>query len=205
MITQFALASAETALNRVLELDSTAQARLAPLAGQVIAISCTRPALTVYMIPMADGIQLSQQWEAPADCTLTAPAKLLLKLVTSTDKSSVLHHPEVSLDGNSSLLMTLSEIMQSLELDWEYEVSRWLGPVATSLLGGHLRSRSHWATKSAHSLYLNMADYLAEESRTLVGQREAQTRFNEIDQLKLNLDRLDARIALLLKRNQKPL
>ena len=37
MLTQFALASAESTLNRLLSLDSAAQARLSPLAGQVIA------------------------------------------------------------------------------------------------------------------------------------------------------------------------
>lgn len=205
MITQFALASAETALNRVLQLDSTVATRLAPLAGQVIAMVCPRPALTIYLIPLEGGLQLAQHWEAPADCTLTAPASLLLKLATSADKTAVLHHPDVSLDGNSALLMTLAEVLQDLELDWEYEVSRLLGPLATAVLGSHLRSRKDWVSQSAHSLHLNAVNYLAEESRTLVGQLEAHTRFNEIDQLKLDIDRLDARIALLLKGNQKPL
>ena len=205
MLTQFALASAESTLNRLLSLDSTAQARLSPLAGQVIAIVCTQPALTLYLIPLNTGIQLATQWHAPADCTLCAPATLLLKLITSADKTSVLHHPNVTLDGQSAVLMELADILQSLELDWEYEVSRWLGPLPTALLSGHLRSSRDWLLQSAHSLHLNAADYLAEESRTLVGQMEAQTRFNEINQLQLDLDRLDARIALLLKRNSTPL
>lgn len=205
MLTQFALASAETVINRVLTLDSTAHARLLPLAGKVIAIACTMPAVTVYLIPLDTGIQLASQWHAPADCTLSAPAPLLLKLLSSADKTSILHHPEVSIDGSSALLMELADIMQSLELDWEYEVSRWLGPVPTALVSGHLRSSRNWLLQSAHSLHLNTADYLAEESRTLVGNTEAQARFSEIDWLKLDLDRLDARIALLLKRNQKPL
>ena len=205
MFTQFALASAESAVNRVLKLDSTAQARLASLAGKVIAIACTMPAITVYLIPLENGIQLAKQWHAPADCTLTAPATLLLKLGTSSDKTRVLHHPDVAIDGNSALLMDLADILQNLELDWEYELSRWLGPVPTALLSGHLRSRRDWLAQSAHSLHLNAADYLAEESRALVGRSEADMRFTEIDHLKLDLDRLDARITLLLKRNQKPL
>ncbi|MDY0250447.1 MAG: SCP2 sterol-binding domain-containing protein [Pseudomonas sp.] len=205
MFTQFAFASAESAVNRLLKLDSTAHARLAPLTGKVIAIACTAPAITVYLIPLEDGIQLAQQWHAPVDCRLTAPTTLLLKLLSSADKTSILHHPDVALDGNSALLMALAEILQSLELDWEYEVSRWLGPVPTALLSGHLRSRRDWLVQSAHSLHLDATDYLAEESRALVGRTEADMRFTEIDQLKLDLDRLDARIARLLKRNQKPL
>src|SRR5690554_8008381 len=101
MLTQFALASAEATINRVLSLDSTVSARLAPLSGQVIAIVCTAPALTLHLIPLQSGLQLAKEWQAPADCTLTAPASLLLKLVSSADKSAVLHHPKVDLEGNS--------------------------------------------------------------------------------------------------------
>ena len=205
MFTQLALASAEAAVNRVLSLDSTAQARLAPLVGKVIAIACTMPAVTIYLIPLERGIQLANEWYAPADCTLSAPAHLLLKLLTTTDKNTVLHHPNVDLEGNSGLLMELSDILQSLELDWEYEVSRWLGPLPTALMSNHLRSRSDWLAQSVQSLHLSAVDYLTEESRALVGRTEADVRFSEIDQLKLDLDRLDARIARLLKRNQTPL
>ncbi len=205
MLSQFTLASAESAINRVLKLDSTAQARLAPLAGKVIAIACSMPAITVYLIPLEGSVHLAKHWHAPADCRLSAPAILLFRLASSADKTSILHHSDVSINGNSALLMELAEILQSLELDWEYEVSRWLGPVPTALISGHLRSRRDWLVQSAQSLHLNAADYLAEESRALVGKLEAEMRFTEIDQLKLDLDRLDARLGLLLKRNSTPL
>ncbi|MFG9884342.1 SCP2 domain-containing protein, partial [Pseudomonas aeruginosa] len=51
-------------------------------------------------------------------------------------------------------------------------------------------------------LRLNLADYLAEESRTLVGQHEAEARFAELDQLKLALDRLDARVGRLSQKTK---
>ena len=104
---------------------------------------------------------------------------------------------EVELDGDSAVLLELAGILQDLELDWEYELSRWLGPVGSQLLGGHLRSRVSWTSQALDSLRLNLADYLSEESRSLVGQREADARFAELDNLKLALDRLDARIERL--------
>ena len=77
------------------------------------------------------------------------------------------------------------------------EASRWLGPVATSLVGGHLRSRARWYQQGFASLNQNLGEYLAEESRTLVGQREAEARFSELDQIKLDLERLEARFERL--------
>lgn len=193
------LASVELGLNRVLALDSTALPRLARLSGRVIALDCTAPALQLFILPSGEGLQLAGQWAGEADCRLRAPATSLLRLATGKDKTAVLHSPEVELDGDSAALLELAGILQDLELDWEYELSRWLGPVASQLLGSHIRSRATWTSQTLDSLRLNLADYLSEESRSLVGQREADARFAELDRLKLDLDRLDARIERLIQ------
>ena len=199
MLSTALLAGVELGLNRVLALDSTALPRLARLSGQVIAVDCTAPALQLFILPSGEGLQLAGQWAGEADCRLRAPATSLLRLATGQDKTAVLHSPEVELDGDSAALLELAGILQDLELDWEYELSRWLGPVASQLLGSHIRSRASWTSQTLDSLRLNLADYLSEESRSLVGQREADARFAELDRLKLDLDRLDARIERLIQ------
>ena len=197
MLLRGLLASVENGVNRILRLDSTAMARLQPLTGKVIAVECAAPPLQLFILPSDEGLLLATQWAADADCTLRAPASSLLRLVLSKDKTAVLHSPEVDLEGDSHALMSLAQVLQDLELDWEYELSRWLGPVATALIGGHLRSRANWYQQGFASLNQNLAEYLSEEARTLVGQREAQARFDELDQLKLDLDRLEARFERL--------
>ena len=191
------LASVELGLNRVLRLDSTALPRLGHLNGKVIAVECRSPALQLFILPSDEGLMLASHWASEADYTLRAPAASLLKLAISKDKTAVLHSPQVELDGDSGVLLELAGVLQDLELDWEYELSRWLGPVATQLLGGHLRSRARWYQLGFTSLNQNLAEYLAEESRTLVGQREAEARFSELDQIKLDLERLEARLERL--------
>ena len=191
------LASVELGLNRVLRLDSTALPRLGHLNGKVIAVECRSPALQLFILPSDEGLMLASHWASEADCTLRAPAASLLKLAISKDKTAVLHSPQVDLEGDSGVLLELAGVLQDLELDWEYELSRWLGPVATQLLGGHLRSRARWYQQGFTSLNQNLAEYLAEESRTLVGQREAEARFSELDQIKLDLERLEARFERL--------
>ena len=197
MLLRGLLASVEHGINRALRMDSTALPRLGRLSGRVIAVDCRNPSLQLFILPSDEGLLLAANWEADADCTLRAPASSLLQLALSQDKSAVLHGPDVDLDGDSGVLLELVGVLQDLELDWEYELSRWLGPVASTLLGGHLRSRARWTQEVLSSVSQNLADYLSEESRTLVGLREAEARFSEIDRIKLDLERLKARFERL--------
>jgi ubiquinone biosynthesis protein UbiJ len=197
MISQALLAAAERGINRILALDGTAQARLAGLSGKVIEIDCAAPAVRLFILPHAEGLRLARQWAAPADCVLRAPASTLLRLAGSRQKTALLHRPDVQIDGDSGVLMELSAVLQGLELDWEYELSRWIGPVASHFVGSRLRGASHWAEQSIDSLRLDLKDYLAEETGSLVGAQEAEARFAELDALKLALDRLEARVERL--------
>lgn len=197
MIGTALLAGAEHGLNRLLRLDGTALPRLARLTGSVLAIHCTAPELRFHILPNANGLRLANHWQGEADCTLHAPATILLRLATSRQKIAILHSPLVSLEGDSTGLLALAEILQDLELDWEYELSRWLGPVATQLLAGSLQHATRWSSRSLASLRQDLADYLGEEARTLVGRLEAEACFAEVDDLRLAMDRLEARIARL--------
>ncbi|QYX52182.1 SCP2 sterol-binding domain-containing protein [Pseudomonas sp. S07E 245] len=193
------LASVEHGLNRVLRLDSTALPRLAALEGKVIAIDCLQPALQLYILPDEDGLLLAAHWENEADCTLRAPASSLVQLALAKDKTAVLHSPQVQLHGDSAVLLDLVAVLQDLELDWEYELSRWLGPVPTALLAGHLRLRARWTRQGLARFSQNLSEYLAEESRTLVGRREAEAAFSELDSVKVDVERLEARIRRLAR------
>lgn len=191
------LASVEHGLNRVLRMDSTALPRLGALEGKVIAIDCRQPALQLFILPDDEGLMLAAHWEGEVDCTLRAPASSLAQLAFATDKNAVLHSPQVELHGDSAVLLDLVGVLQDLELDWEYELSRWLGPVPTALIAGHLRLRARWTRQGLSRFSQNLSEYLAEESRTLVGQREAEAAFSELDALKVDIERLEARIRRL--------
>ncbi len=112
MLTQALLAGVELGLNRVLQMDSTALPRLARLEGKLIEVDCQSPALKLFILPGAEGLQLASHWEG-ADCVLSAPASSLLKLALAKDKTAILHRPEVSLSGDSAVLLELAGISRT--------------------------------------------------------------------------------------------
>ncbi|WP_145127193.1 SCP2 domain-containing protein [Pseudomonas sp. URMO17WK12:I11] len=191
------LASAEHGLNRVLRMDSTALPRLAALEGKVIEIDCRQPAMQVFILPDEQGLMLASAWEGEVDCRLCAPAASLAHLALSRNKTAVLHSPHVALHGDTAALLDLFGILQDLELDWEYELQKWLGPVPTALIAGHIRLRTRWTRQGLARLSQSLSEYLAEESRTLVGKREAEAAFSELDAMKVDTERLEARILRL--------
>jgi ubiquinone biosynthesis protein UbiJ len=203
LMTQAVLAALERGLNSLLAMDAVAGRRLACLQGKVIAIDCPTPNFKLFILPAYDGLHLAAHHEAEVDCTLKAPASRLAQLALSQNKTAILHSFDVTLEGDSAALIELSDILQSLELDWEYELSRWIGPVATALLGQFVRKGRGWTDQSHESLRQSLSDWLAEESRTLVGRREGDARFAEIDALRLTVDRLEARIDRLAQRRHK--
>lgn len=198
------LAGVERGLNRLLRLDPTALARLQPLTGRLLEIDCSAPALRLFVLPEGDGLRLALHWEGEADVRLCAPASTLLRLLAHRDKTALLHRPDVQIQGDTALLLALAAVLQDLELDWEHELAGWLGPLGSGLLAGALRGQAGWLRDSSASLEQNLRDYLAEESRALVGQREAEARFAELDELKLALDRLEARIERLAQPLSRP-
>jgi ubiquinone biosynthesis protein UbiJ len=81
------------------------------------------------------------------------------------------------------VLLDLAGVLQDLELDWEYEL-------ALARPGRHATARRSPAQPRAldqqgfASLSQNLAEYLAEESRTLVGSAKPKRAFSELDQIK---------------------
>lgn len=200
MLKSLLLAGIDSGFNALLQLDPASRSRLAALSGQVLAIQGREPEFNLFLLLHDNGIQLAAHWDGEADCTLTASAAELWQLATTRDKHAALHQPGVSIEGNHSLLQQLSDILHDMDIDWEYQLQQWFGPVAASLIGGHLRLRYRWTAAALASLQQRLQDWLAEEARLLVGNNEARVRFAELDQLKLQLDRLEARAALIAQR-----
>ncbi|MBQ0742880.1 MAG: SCP2 domain-containing protein, partial [Pseudomonas sp.] len=60
-----------------------------------------------------------------------------------------------------------------------------------------LRTGRQWGGQAQQSLSRSLSEYLTEEGRQLVGNAEASVSADQLHQLRLDLDRLEARLARL--------
>lgn len=197
MLSGALLRAAERSIAAALARDPVTARRIDALAGKRILVSSRQPDWQLWLMPAPGTIKLTTNSDAPADVELHAPAGLLARLLVSSDRKAVLQDPEVELLGDSQVLIALQNALADLQLDGEAELARWLGPVAGHAIGSALRRSHQWGRDSRASLRQTLAEYLTEESRQLVGQAEAGARAEQLHDLRLQLDRLEARVALL--------
>lgn len=197
MLTRAMLAAAERSLKLALERDPLTARRFAALHGRTVLVQAREPTWQLCIQPGVDGVRLSEECEAEPDCTLSAPSGLLARLLLNDQRQRLLQDPQLQLSGDTQVLVNLQNAMTGLRLDGEAELARWLGPVAAHGIGRVARSGWQWGSEARQSLQRSLAEYLTEESGQLVGNAEAQASADLLYQLRLDLDRLEARVQLL--------
>lgn len=204
MLTRAMLVAVERSLGLALDRDPLTARRLASLQGKTILVQARDPDWQLYLQPGVDGLRLAMDSAADPDCTLSAPSSLLVRLLVSDQRQRLLQDPHLQLSGDSQVLVSLQSALGGLRLDGEAELARWLGPVAAHAVAGMARSGWQWGGEARQTLSLSLAEYLTEESGQLVGNSEARASAEQLYQLRLDLDRLEARVNQLNETDPEP-
>ena len=199
-----AFATLEQLLNQAIRLDPEATRRLAPMHGRVIRFVILGLGLELYLIPEPGGIQLLETFEDEPDCTLRGTPLALARMSSTRESADQLFTGAVSIEGDSGLAHHFGEFLSSIDIDWEEQLSRLTGDVIAHEAGNLARGLMRWGVESRHTLGLNLQEYLQEELRLLPGRYEIEPFLSEVDRLRDDVERLDARLERLLKRVTGP-
>jgi ubiquinone biosynthesis protein UbiJ len=141
--------------------------------------------------------------DAPADATLSgAPVSLLA--LAGPDPQAVINRGDVTISGDAEIAQQFRELGLLLRPDLEVALSRLIGRSAAHVTMRGLRAALDGSRDRARTLTQNLADYLAHERRDLVSRAEAEHFLRGVDEMRERLDRLEARIAGVDRRMQKP-
>jgi ubiquinone biosynthesis protein UbiJ len=204
----------ENVLNRSLPRSPRAQQLCAELAGRKVAV--TTPGANVLVESTGTSLKLSRvKSEAlaspgaaaaatspagtPPDATITGGPFSLLAL-SGPAPEAVLQRGDVRIDGDAELAQKFRELALLLRPDLEEELSLLLGDVPAHQIGRLARAVVGWTHKAATTTVRNVAEYLGHERRDLVPRNEADPFLRGVDSVREDVDRLAARIDLLIRR-----
>lgn len=194
-VSAVALATLEQLLNRAILLDPEAPARLAPMYGRVIELQLKGLGLSLYLVPEFKGIQLLGAFEGPPDCSLRGSPLDLLRMRNSRASADQLFGKAVEIQGDSALAHSFGAFLAGLEIDWEEQLSRLTGDLVAHELGNLGRVLMDWGRTQQQTLRLNLREYLQEELRLLPGRLELEPFYSDVDRLRDDMARLEARVA----------
>ena len=194
-------ASLEAAFNAWLQLEASTHGqalnRLQALQGKLIRLHITNPDMQFDILPTAERIRVSTDYAAEPDVTITGSALGFMRLAVAEDSGKAMLAQGVTIAGDTGLGMQFSQILREVNIDWEELASRAVGDVMAHQLGQITRQSKDWLDDTAHAMRLNTQEYLQEEARLVPAEAELKAYLDAVDDLRMDVDRLEARLKQL--------
>lgn len=196
------LSAIETAFNAWLKLDSEALPRFAALDGKIIRFHITGLDLNLYFLPASSGIQVlgsypDEEQGGIVDAAIHGSPMALIRLSTANNSGEAMLKSDVEIEGDMRIAEKFSAILREVDIDWEELLSRLVGDVVAHQAGQVTRNAAGWIKDTAEAMKLNTAEYLSEESGLSLAEAEISGFIDQVDDIRMGVDRLEARIKHL--------
>jgi len=143
------------------------------------------------------------QADSRADATVVG-APLSLLALTGDYPQAVIHRGDARIEGDAEIAQQFRELGLLLRPDLEAGLARLLGRSGAHIAMRGLRAAADWTRTAAWTQVRNTAEYLAHESGDLVSRPEAEHYLRGVDQLREQLDRIEARLQIIERRAAGP-
>jgi ubiquinone biosynthesis protein UbiJ len=202
--------SFEKALNRFLILDPESSARLAALDGKVISIILLMKIDKDKVDEGDAGITINFKIENSrmhvladkpehTDVVIKGTPLSLLHMSISKQNRKQFFAEDVSIQGNLELGQQIIDLFDEMEIDWEEHTSHLLGDVSAHQVGRFVRGVKQFFRQARSSMIQNVNEYVHEEALIFPPREALEDFFQDIDVMRMDADRLEARIKRLRK------
>lgn len=193
----FFLTSLEKLVNTVLGMANDTDHLLAPLSGKVVKIHIDPPDFDIVMGFSEQGIQIQENYTADADVELRGSPVAFGMMSFNGRPTRALFSGKVSMQGDSQVGHHFQQLFESLNINWQQQLSRFIGTQATQRVADFIGQGKQWFSETGNAMQEDVSEYMQEESKLLPAQAEADMLFDDVDQLRADFDRLEARVKRL--------
>jgi ubiquinone biosynthesis protein UbiJ len=189
----------QKAINRYLALDPESQHHMQKFQGKTIKIELQGLELEFLLHFTNAGIKIETDESIKPDTIIKGMPLSFLRMTLTRGDRKQFFSEDVSIQGDLELGQQVVDLFDQLEIDWEECLAQKIGDVPAHNLGRLMRGVKKWCDNSSTAFVQDLNDYLHEE-KTWFPQREIlQELFDEIDALRMDVDRLDVKVKQLLK------
>jgi ubiquinone biosynthesis accessory factor UbiJ len=200
-------------INHVLAGEPWASAELAKHAGKAIALEMPFGRFAVQItnsglleaVRHADSAEISDGEAVPPIRTalvLTISSQALSTLLTSSGPIRENAFKSVTIAGDADLAQLLGRLAGQLRWEYEEDLSKLIGDAPAHFAVAQGKKIASAGKAAGRDLLENAVEYLSEEKKVLLNQRDFAIHKNQLMELRDSVERLDKRIALLQQRSK---
>ncbi|MDH5327228.1 MAG: SCP2 sterol-binding domain-containing protein [Gammaproteobacteria bacterium] len=186
----------EQGVRAVLQLDSDSAAQLQLLQGKVLALCVTDLDIRLYFI-FGDPIQVVSYYEGFVNTELRAGSVAFAAMGLQRQGSDALFKGDVTLQGEIQTGEQFQKILRNMDIDWEELLSRVTGDIVAHKVGSLFHNVFHWGRNTLSTLSEDVVEYAQQEIQVLPSPYEIQKYLADVDVLRADVDRLNARLNKL--------
>ena len=190
------LARLQDVLNRNVAGSRRAQELTRRLEGRALELEVTNTPLKIFMESRDGRIVLAERRETPADARLAGTPLALLALA-GPEAEGRLRSGKVRIEGDAEIAQAFRELLEHTRPDLEEELSQIVGDVTAHRVANLAREVLAFGRRATDSLATSAAEYLQEEGRDVPARIEVEEFLRGVDQLRDDVERLEARITRL--------
>ena len=183
-------------LNRNIGDSRKAQALCRQLDGRVVSLIVEGTPFAFFFTADGGRVSLAPRHDGPADASLSGTPIALLALAGPRAEGA-LRGGGVRIEGDAEVAQKFRELLAQAQPDFEEELARVIGDVAARQVANFARGFLDWGRKAGGSLATSVTEYLQEEGRDLPTRTEAEEFLADVDRLRDDAERLEARLARL--------
>lgn len=197
MIKQSLLDAFGKTINTYISLDPEAGKQLEKLEGKRFTFELQGIGICLHGHFEQHKIAFISEHEETPDVFLRGSAFALFAAARNREKRQQLFKTELHIEGDAEVAQLIAHLFDSLEIDWEEQFAKLAGDVPAYHLGKLFRQATSFLHKANESLTANISEYIHEEAEWLPTREALDDFFNDIDVLRMDVDRAEATIRQL--------
>jgi ubiquinone biosynthesis protein UbiJ len=180
-------------MNRQIQATTPAREVCLKITGSVVAISVKDTTLAAYVHIRDSEITMTGRYSEEPDVVITGSLLALARLATP-DATAAIRDGSVELHGDAHVAQSFQLLLRHAKPDIEEELSVLLGDSAAQNLGDFARKLRDWGEEAQKTMQQNLSEYLAEESRAVPSRHEVEMFRQEVNKLRDDVARFEARL-----------
>jgi ubiquinone biosynthesis protein UbiJ len=196
MLKYYAIKAIEFAMNKTLSMDDTIAEKLRPLNGAIIQWIILPLNQSIWIHCHEKKLTLSLTETTPNTTIQANPIHLMKLGLFNPSKTRQLFENDIIISGDLDIAEAFQKLFQSMDIDWERHLSRLIGNPLTYYLSEFSKKTVDFAKNQEQSMQANLTEYLQEEIHLFPPREALDDFFNDIFELTLAVERLEAKIEL---------